>query len=229
MRQSPTMSLQGRTFPLEQAGTAARDFRLLASMAVRAYLHTYHRLQIHGQEKLPRTGSFVMIANHTSHLDALCLLSALPVSRLRNAFPAAAHDYFCTGLRRFALSALVNSIPFSRRAHIRQSLGLCSELLSGPANVLILFPEGTRSATGRLADFRPGIGSLLAGTNIPVVPCAIRGAMAAFPKGGFFPKPTGVQLVIGQPRRYRDLPAGRQSHHRIAGDLHDAVGELLCR
>jgi len=229
MRQNAEMALMRCTpDPAVRSPATVFDLRALAAVSVRAYLRCYHRLQIRGRENLPSSGSFIMIANHTSHLDALCLLAALPLSRLNRAFPAAAQDYFCTGLRRLALSAFVNAIPFSRRAHIRQSLKSCRELLAAAENILIWFPEGTRSATGRLADFRPGVGSLVAGTNIPVVPCAIQGGPAAFPKGGIFPRPRSLRLVIGQARRYRDMPPCSSAHHQIAGDLHDAVGALLC-
>src|SRR5712691_9167680 len=67
--------------------------RSLAALTMRGWLRTYHRLEIVGRGNLPAEGSFVMVANHSSHLDALCLLSALPLKKLHRAFPAAAADY----------------------------------------------------------------------------------------------------------------------------------------
>jgi 1-acyl-sn-glycerol-3-phosphate acyltransferase len=206
-----------------------RDFRQLVAMSARVYLRWYHRLHIVGRENLPASGSFVMVANHTSHLDALCLLAALPTARLTRAFPVAAQDYFCSGVRRLALSAFVNAVPFSRRAHIAAGIRTCRALLAAQENILIWFPEGTRSATGELHDFRPGVGSLVAGTNVPVVPCAIHGGFDSFPKGGRFPHPGRLRLVIGQPREYKNMSACRAANHLIAQDLHSAVGTLLCR
>ena len=205
-------------------------FREWAALPVRAYLRTYHRLRVVGRENLPQSGSFIMIANHASHLDALCLLAALPLHRLHQAYPAAAKDYFSVGWPRLALAAgMLNAFPFARQEHVRQSLTLCREILETPDNILILFPEGTRSVTGEVGAFRPGIGSLLAGRDVPVIPCAIQGAYAAFPKGTVLPRPWGMRLVIGKPRRYSDRQSGHQSNHQIAADLREAVQALLCR
>jgi 1-acyl-sn-glycerol-3-phosphate acyltransferase len=204
--------------------------RAAAALPVRGFLRTYHRLTIVGKENLPRTGSFVMVANHASHLDALCLLSAIPLRRLHRTFPAAAQDYFFVNRRRVALAAIfANAIPFGRKLNLRRSLEMCRALLAIPGNVLILFPEGTRTTTGELGEFRAGIGLLLAGTNVPVVPCAIQGAFAAWPKGAWLPRPRGVRLVIGKARRYADLPPGRGSSEHIAGELRGAVAEFLCQ
>lgn len=204
--------------------------RSMAAMTLRGWLKLYHRFTIRGCENLPADGSFIMVGNHTSHLDALCLLSALPISRLHQAFPAAAKDYFFVSVPRVALAAiLVNAMPFSRQVHVRQSLEVCRGLLRRKGNVLILFPEGTRSADGTLQDFRPGIGSLAAGLDVPVVPCALDGCYRAWRKGAWIPRPRKLRLTIGRPRSYVDLPPGRESTHHIAEDLHHAIQELLCK
>src|ERR1041384_3013941 len=69
--------------------------RLTSAVAIRAALRAYFRFEIEGRERLPRNQSFVMVANHASHLDAVSLLSALPLSSLNQAYPVAARDYFC--------------------------------------------------------------------------------------------------------------------------------------
>ena len=86
-------------------------------------------------------------------------------------FPAAARDYFFVSAPRIFLAAVViNALPFERKLTPRQSLKLCEGLLHNSGNVLILFPEGTRSTTGELGEFKPGVGHLLAGRDVPVVP-----------------------------------------------------------
>ena len=177
-----TLSERLRRFPREP-DMLVYGLRSGAAVALRAWLRLYHRLTVEGRGHLPREGSFVMVANHASHLDALCLLSALPLSKLHRAFPAAAQDYFFVSLPRLAVAAvLVNALPFNREVHVRQTLKLCGELLANPGNVLVLFPEGTRSVSGAMGSFKPGIGRLLAGADLPVVPCLLQGAFAAWPK-----------------------------------------------
>src|SRR5436309_12525835 len=158
-----------RRFPREP-DMLVYGLRSLMALIIRGWLRAYHRFEIVGLENLHDNGSFVMVANHASHLDALCLLAALPLSKLHRAFPAAAADYFFESVPRVWIAAVVvNALPFARQSHVRQSLPLCHALLANPGNVLILFPEGTRSTTGELGRFKPGIGALLAGCDVPVV------------------------------------------------------------
>jgi 1-acyl-sn-glycerol-3-phosphate acyltransferase len=201
--------------------------RSVWALAVRAWLRIYHRLRITGREHLPRTGSFVLVCNHTSHLDTLCLLSCLPLRRLHRTFPAAASDYFFSSVPRSFLSAiLINALPFDRELNGAESLGVCAELLRGDGNVLILFPEGTRATTGKMGRFRSGIGRLLAGQDLTVVPCHLSGGAEAFPKSAVFPRPRKLRLTIGTPRRYADRSPEAASVKAICEELQDCVARL---
>jgi 1-acyl-sn-glycerol-3-phosphate acyltransferase len=206
------------------------SLRAAWSGVLRTYLRLYHRLEIVGCDRLPCDGrSFVMIANHVSHLDALCLLSALPRTALDRAYPVAAEDYFFSSVPAIAASAiLINAVPFGRQSHVRTSMARCRQMLSERGNILIIFPEGTRSLDGKLGAFRPGIGNLLAGLDVPVVPCALVGTHRAMPKGTIFPRPTKLKLTIGQPRSFADVESSRDASHTIARELRDVVKGLLC-
>src|SRR5262245_22533076 len=186
--------------------------RSLVALALRAWLRTYHRLEIHGRENLPKDKSFVLVANHTSHLDTLCLLAVLPLRKLHRAFPAAAADYFFESVPRIWVAAVVvNALPFGRQTHIKQSLVLCQHLLENPGNVLIIFPEGTRSAMGTIGRFKPGIGALVAGRDISVLPCSLKGGFEAWPKGKFCPRLAKLWLAIGEPLSFRSATSGKEA------------------
>ena len=198
--------------------------RSSAAMAVRTYLRLYHRFRIEGAEHLTGQGSFVMISNHCSHMDALCLLSALPLGRLHRAFPAAAADYFFVSLPRLVAAVLVvNALPFERSGYFRDNFEMCRALLKQPGNVLVLFPEGKRSVTGEPGPFKPGVAMLVAGTSIPVLPCYLSGTFAALPKQGWFPRPRLIRLTIGRPRTYEGSNHDHASLMRIGEDLRAAV------
>jgi 1-acyl-sn-glycerol-3-phosphate acyltransferase len=217
-----------RRFPREP-DMLVYGLRSFAALVLRGWLRMYHRLQITGLDNLPAEGSFIMVANHGSHLDTLCLLAALPLRKLHRAFPAAAKDYFFVSAPRLAMAAIVvNALPFARQSQIRQSLDLCSQLLANAGNVLILFPEGTRTVTGQVGEFRPGIGVLAAGTDVPVVPCHLSGTFAAWPKGRILPRPRRVRLRIGAPRRFSDQPRDKETVERISQELRGAVMDLAC-
>ena len=216
------------TFP-RQPDMLVYAVRLAFHVVIRAWLRIYHRFRIIGREHLPLDRPFALVANHASHLDAVTLLSALPLTRIQTAYPAAAKDYFFTSMPTIAFSAVVmNAMPFDRKENPRESLGLCRDLLETPGHVLIIFPEGTRTTTGELGAFKPGIGFLTAATNIAVVPCFLDGGYRAWPKGAFIPRPRKLTLRIGEAMTFADLAADKDGAKVVASRLREAV-ELLSR
>jgi 1-acyl-sn-glycerol-3-phosphate acyltransferase len=215
-----------RQFPREP-DMLVYGLRSLCALIIRGLLRVYNRFEVVGHENLRTNRSLVIVANHCSHLDTLCLLAALPLRKLHRAFPAAASDYFFqTVPRLWAAAVLVNALPFGRQARVRQSLSLCQEMLANPGTILIIFPEGTRSTTGEVGEFKSGIGALVAGRDVEIVPCFIDGSFRAWPKGKRFPWPRKVRLIVGAPRNYRTRPADKIDICAVAADLRDAVNGL---
>ncbi len=201
--------------------------RSVAALILRAWMRIYHRLQIDGRDNLPDTGSYILVCNHTSHLDAMCLLCSVPLRKIHRTFPAAAADYFFSSLPRSAVSAvLINALPFDRKVNGAESLTVCSELLKNDGNVLIIFPEGTRTTTGEMGRFRSGIGRLVVGTDLPVIPCNLSGGVDAWPKGKAFPRPRRLRLRLGRPRTYGQFEKNSESVKKICRDLEECVSKL---
>ena len=224
LNQAPVDHL--RQFPREP-DMLVYALRSLGALIIRGLLQIYNHFEIIGHQNLRTNRSLVMVANHCSHIDTLCLLAALPLRKLHRAFPAAASDYFFQSVPRlWAAAILVNALPFARQARVRQSLSLCRELLANPGTILIIFPEGTRSTTGEVGEFKSGIGALVAGRDVAVAPCFIDGSFRAWPKGRRFPRPRKIRLVIGTPRNYRDYGTGKSDIGAIATELRDAVNQL---
>jgi 1-acyl-sn-glycerol-3-phosphate acyltransferase len=202
-----TVAARMRRFPREPDMTVYL-LRSVIQIVLRGLLRAYNRFEVHGRENLPADASFVMVCNHVSHLDALCLLSSLPIRQMHAAFPAAAADYFFSSLPRTMFSAIaINGLPFDRSRHSQDSLAVCRQLLAEPGHVLILFPEGTRSVSGATGRFRSGVARLVAGTMTPVVPCHLSGAYEAWPKGAMLPRPRALCLRIGHPRVFLEVAA----------------------
>ena len=215
-----------RRFPREP-DMLVYGLRVGASLVLRSWLRLYHRLSVTGREYLPTDRSFVMVANHTSHLDALCLLAALPMSKVHKAFPAAACDYFFANPRRAAATVVImNALPFDRRISPLHSLEVCRQLLDEPGNVLIFFPEGTRSTTGELGEFKAGVGMLVAGTNCPVVPCHLDGTYAAWQKNRWVPRPWKIQVRVGVLRCFAELAPSKAAAIKIGKELREDVQNL---
>lgn len=137
---------------------------------------------------LPR-GGCVIVARHVSHADAPLLLAAL--GRARRVRVAAAADYW-TGWRGLVCRSLVGG------ARIRRSGGGSADLEAlvpwlCAGGVVVVFPEGTRSRDGSVADFRGGAGRLAAAAGVPLVPVGIGGTSAMLPPHG---RPRRVPTVV---------------------------------
>jgi 1-acyl-sn-glycerol-3-phosphate acyltransferase len=224
LNQGPTNRL--RQFP-RQPDTLICLSRSVCALIIRGLLRIYNHFEITGHQNLRTNRSLVIVANHCSHIDTLCLLAALPLRKLHRAFPAAASDYFFQSVPRlWAAAILVNALPFARQTRVRQSLSLCRGLIANPGTILIIFPEGTRSTTGEVGEFKSGIGALVAGRDVAVAPCFIDGSFQAWPKGKRFPRPRKVRLVVGTPRNYRDRGTDKIDICAISAELRDAVNQL---
>ncbi len=224
-----SMSEYLRNFP-RQPHMFMYVIRSVVALLLRGWMRVYHRMRVDGRANLPERGSFVLVCNHTSHLDTLCMLCAVPLRRIHRTFPAAAADYFFSSLPRSAVSAiLINALPFDRKVKGAESLTVCGELLKNEGNVLIIFPEGTRTTDGEMGRFRSGIGRLVVGTSLPVVPCHLDGGLEAWPKGKGFPRPHKLRLRIGEPREYSHLDKSSESVRVICRDLQDSVEDLGSR
>ncbi|HTH03905.1 MAG TPA: lysophospholipid acyltransferase family protein [Vicinamibacterales bacterium] len=209
-------------------GPSVRMLRVATQLAMRGALRTYIRLDAVGRENLPLDRSFVMVCNHSSHLDAVCLLSTLPLTRIHTAFPVAAADYFfSTSLRSILSTVAVNGLPLDRQ-NGTDGLRVCRQLLTDSKTVLIIFPEGTRTCTGTLGRFRSGVARLVAGTDVPVVPCYLSGAFEVWPKGQILPRPGALRLTIGRPQTFKDVsPHDRVAIASTCSLLRDAVVSLF--
>jgi 1-acyl-sn-glycerol-3-phosphate acyltransferase len=199
---------------------------------VQTLLRLTERIEIEGSKNLPQSAPFLMVANHASHLDVLVLATALPL-RLRNsAIPLAAGDTFFETPPMAAFAAgMMNALPLWRKNCGHHAIDSLRERLMSEPCGYILFPEGTRSRTGQMSTFRPGVGMLVAGTPVPVVPCHLRGTFEALPPHAKWPRSTKIALKIGMPCCFNDVSNERKSWQVIAERLEEevrALGNVTC-
>jgi long-chain acyl-CoA synthetase len=91
-----------------------------------------------------------------------------------------------------------NMFPMKRYGNYYDGLKICAQKLR-EGRPLIVFPEGTRSVSGELQKFKPGIGLLAFDLNVPLIPMYIKGAYKALPKGSAIPRPGKIQVIVGEP------------------------------
>jgi len=193
----------------------------------RVYLAIAHRLKISGRENLPANAPFILVANHASHLDAIILGGILPLRFVGAVFPIAAGDTFFTKrASSIFATAFMNALPIWRKNCGAHSLEDLRERLLKGACVYILFPEGTRTRTGEVAPFKPGLGRLVAGTNIPIVPCYLDGTFAALPASRTVPRWKKISARIGKPLLFADTTNDRAGWQSLAATVEEAVRAL---
>jgi 1-acyl-sn-glycerol-3-phosphate acyltransferase/acyl carrier protein len=173
----------------------------LGAVAVRPIVRLIARPRVEGSRYLRDLEEPVLICgNHTSHLDAPSILAALPAGIRSRTAVAAAADYFFDGGPLGAATALAfGAFPFGRVERVRASLDRVAGFMGDGWNVL-LFPEGGRSVSGRLAPFKDGIGLLATDLGAGVLPVHVDGAHRILPKGARLPRRRGrVTVRFGAP------------------------------
>ena len=209
-------------------GLISTGFHLAWWGLVRSYLGIWHRLAISGQQHLPAQPPFILVGNHTSHLDALVLASPLPWRLRDRIFPIAAGDvFFRTPLVSAFAAGMLNALPMWRKKCGPHALEeLRRRLLDEPCSY-ILFPEGARSRDGKMAAFKPGLGMLVAETAVPVVPCYLDGCIEALHADQRWPRPRRISLCIGEPLVFAGIKNNREGWLHIATTTEERVKDLV--
>jgi long-chain acyl-CoA synthetase len=97
-----------------------------------------------------------------------------------------------------------NLVPMERTGSLRQSLRHARSFLDQGYNALI-FPEGTRSMTGVMADFKPVVGYLALHARVGILPIYLDGTYEAMPKGTTIIKNREVGARIGRFLSHEEL------------------------
>lgn len=190
----------------------ARLLRLLFfGVIVRVVVLFLLGLNVRHRERLPLAGPAILTANHNSHLDAMVLISLVPLKLLSRVRPVAAADYFLSNrLLAWFATKVVGILPIARHrgdADADPLAGCDSALERG--EILIFFPEGSRGEPERLAPFRRGIG-LLADRHpdVPVYPVFLHGLGKVLPRNEALLVPFILDVFVGDPLFGCDHPEG---------------------
>lgn len=140
---------------------------------------------------------------------------------------AAGDTFFRSRMRAGLASIVLNARPVWRGGCGGKALEtLRSRLQGGRGPIMVIFPEGTRSRTGKMAKFKAGVGALVAGTRIPVVPAHISGAFEAWPAGQTGPRRGCLTVQFGPAMTFENLTNHRRDWRTIASQLEAQVRSL---
>jgi 1-acyl-sn-glycerol-3-phosphate acyltransferase len=150
----------------------------------------------------PDTCQRVYFANHTSHLDAIVLWSALPQAVRVLTRPVAAKDYWTKGrVRRYMATELFNALLIDRtEIKVHQSPVDVMVREIGQRYSLIVFPEGGRSDGHEIGEFKSGLYYLCKKRpDLELIPVHIDNMNRILPRGQVLPVPLLSCITFGPP------------------------------
>ena len=195
-------------------------------LVVRPFLTLFIGLKVRGRDHLPEKGPFLLVANHSSHLDTVSLLALFPLGRLKEIRPVAAADYFDRNrIVSFLTRTFFNILPIVRKREDvtpendpRKSM---VEALKAGFSLLI-FPEGTRGTEPpEIGRFKSGVAYLVESfPGLPIVAAYLENMGRSLPRGAWIPVPFFCHVSIGPARTYIG------SSPEIVAGIEAAVREL---
>ena len=146
-----------------------------------------------GMRNVPATGGVLIVCNHQSFLDP----PLVSIGLRRETNYLARRELFANRPFRWLIEHL-NAFPVRQKtADIRAIKESLRRLRAG--QVLVIFPEGSRSEDGRIAPFLPGAGVIAKRARVPIVPALIDGTFQAWPRHQLLPRTGTVILEFGAP------------------------------
>ena len=164
--------------------------------AQRAFYKNVLDTRVKGEGHIPQHTSFIVAANHCSHLDMGAIKVALGDAGRGLTSLAAADYFFRNRYRRAYFKHFTNLVPMERSGSIRKSMDTAEGVLR-QGRSMVVFPEGTRSVSGDMADFLPSLGYLALRAEVGVLPAHVAGTFDALPKGTAVPRSRDLTVSFG--------------------------------
>ena len=136
-------------------------------------IHTIHRVEVIGVDRIPDTGPAVLVCNHVSYVDAIVIGAASP----RPIRFVMDHKIFATPILGWIFRT-AKAIPIASAKEDpwlmeKAYVDIAKALHEG--DLVCIFPEGKLTATGDMNEFRGGVAKIVARSKVPVIPMALRG------------------------------------------------------
>jgi 1-acyl-sn-glycerol-3-phosphate acyltransferase len=200
--------------------------RITLHSILHPFIYSYNKLTIINRQAVINNWPCIITPNHSSHMDTMAVFSSLPLRLVNRVFAVAAMDYFYRNSFIASGSRLIaNVIPLDRTGVEKEGLRLALFKLKQDCSVLI-FPEGTRSVTGEMGQFKKGAIILSREARLPIIPAYISGTLKSMPKSVKFPRPEKIDIFYGEPLYFWRKPLDDLNNQDAASFLEQRVTEL---
>ena len=174
--------------------------------------------EISGLENIEPEKSYILIANHQSHMDIPVLTCVLPVP-LRI---IAKKELFKIPFLGWGMKGVgMLSIDRSNRKKSIDTLKEAEEIIKTHVLSILAFPEGTRSDDGKIHLFKKGPFILAINTGLPLLPVSVSGTRKITPKGKISIHPGRVKVIIHPPVSTDNLTLG--DRHKLVEDFQKTI------
>jgi len=153
-------------------------------------------LRWQGLENIPKTGPLLICPNHQSFLDAPVLYALLPANVIGKTFSLGYSDYWEGRISRW-VAKTCNIVAIDPNINLVRAMQVGAAGLKRNKRLLV-FPEGTRSIDGHVAEFKKGAAILSYELGVPILPVGINGTFHVWPRGGQLRLHRPVEVVFGQ-------------------------------
>src|SRR5579875_736906 len=193
-----------------------RGVNLLVYLIVRGLLqpffHIYFRMVRIGREHIPAEGPVIVAANHRSFLDPF----VIGTMARRPMYYVAKQELFRNRWQAWLLNSL-GAFPV-RRGQSDEDMIRTAKAILARGDIVLIFPEGTRTRPGSLGRPKRGVGRLALETGAPVVPVAVIGTEDV--RRGWRIRPRKVRIRAGRPLRF---PRVENASPSLAGAVTDRI------
>ena len=155
------------------------------------FFKTYNRMTIKGTENIPTNGPFILAPNHQSYLDAPIAMAGVPKNQINDIYFYATEEHVQGKFLRFMANR--HNIILMENRNLKNSILKLSKVLRQGKSIMI-FPEGTRTFSGEMGDFKKTFAILAKELNVPIVPVRITGAYRMLKRGTRFIQPCHIQV-----------------------------------